>query len=137
MIARRFGTARGMLVIEVVGALAGLMIPLAQRDPLLALFVVGSFVNGAGVVAVNVIKSAWRQAYCPRHLLGRAVSAMQLLNYGAIPVGALAGGALGAALGTRTTVWVSSVGMAAGIGFLLAGPIRRDRDLPTAAPAVT
>jgi MFS family permease len=135
VISRRFGTARGMLIIEVVSALAGLMIPLAQRGPLLALFVVGSFVNGAGVVAVNVIKSAWRQAYCPRHLLGRAVSAMQLLNYGAIPIGALGGGALGAALGTRTTVWISSIGLAASIGFLLAGPIRRDRDLPTAAAA--
>ncbi|WP_433281504.1 MFS transporter [Pseudonocardia xinjiangensis] len=135
VISRRVGTARGMLIIEVVSALAGLMIPLAQRGPLLALFVVGSFVNGAGVVAVNVIKSAWRQAYCPRHLLGRAVSAMQLLNYGAIPIGALGGGALGAALGTRPTVWISSVGLAASIGFLLAGPIRRDRDLPTAAPA--
>jgi MFS family permease len=135
VISRRFGTARGMLIIEVVSALAGLMIPLAQRGPLLALFVVGSFVNGAGVVAVNVIKSAWRQAYCPRHLLGRAVSAMQLLNYGAIPIGALGGGALGAVLGTRTTVWISSIGLAASIGFLLAGPIRRDRDLPTAAAA--
>jgi MFS family permease len=135
VISRRFGTARGMLIIEVVGALASLMIPLAQRGPLLALFVVGSFVNGAGVVAVNVIKSAWRQAYCPRHLLGRAVSAMQLLNYGAIPIGALAGGALGAAWGTRTTVWLSSIGLVASIGFLLASPILHDRDLPTAARA--
>lgn len=135
VISRRFGNARGILIIEVVGALASLMIPLAQRGPLLALFVVGSFVNGAGVVAVNVIKSAWRQTYCPRHLLGRAVSAMQLLNYGAIPIGALVGGALGAALGTRTTVWLSSIGLAASIGFLLASPIRCDRDLPTAAPA--
>ena len=135
VISRRFGTARGMLIIEVVGGLAGLMIPLAQRGPLLTLFVVGSLVNGAGVVAVNVIKSAWRQAYCPRHLLGRAVSAMQLLNYGAIPVGALAGGAIGGAWGTRTTVWLSSIGMVASIGFLLASPIRRDRDLPTAARA--
>ena len=137
VISRCFGNARDILIIEVVGALASLMIPLAQRGPLLALFVVGSFVNGAGVVAVNVIKSAWRQTYCPRHLLGRAVSAMQLLNYGAIPIGALVGGALGAALGTRTTVWLSSIGLAASIGFLLASPIRYDRDLPTAAPAAT
>ena len=137
VISRCFGNARDILIIEVVGALASLMIPLAQRGPLLALFVVGSFVNGAGVVAVNVIKSAWRQTYCPRHLLGRAVSAMQLLNYGAIPIGALVGGALGAGLGTRTTVWLSSIGLAASIGFLLASPIRYDRDLPTAAPAAT
>jgi ABC-type transporter Mla maintaining outer membrane lipid asymmetry permease subunit MlaE len=62
---------------------------------------------------------------------------MQLLNYGAIPIGALVGGALGAALGTRTTVWLSSIGLAASIGFLLASPIRCDRGLPTAAPAAT
>ena len=89
----------------------------------------------AGVAAGNVIKGTFWQTYPPHQLLGRVTVSMQLLNYGTIPVGALLGGALGAAIGIRTTIWVMVVGCVLATLTLLAGPIRRHRDLPDQPPA--
>ena len=65
---------------------------------------------GVGVVAGNVLRSSFRQAYVPRHLLGRVVVGMQFLNYGGIPLGALAAGTLATLIGVRPTLWVAVVG---------------------------
>ncbi|MGW0432752.1 MFS transporter [Micromonospora sp. NPDC003197] len=130
-IARRFGTARGLILSELVGAPFGLLIPLAAPGPRLLLAVAGGVVLVAGVVAGNVIKGSFRQTYTPHHMLGRVTVSMNLLNYGTIPVGALLAGALGTALGVHTTMWIMMGGLALTGLILLVGPIRRDRDLPS------
>jgi MFS family permease len=130
-LARRFGTARGLLLSKLVSAPFGLLIPLTAAGPRLWCFVLGSTVLIGGVVAGNVITDSFRQAYCPPHLLGRALTSMQFVNFGTIPVGALLGGTLGTVLGLRPTLWVMT-GLFAVTGLLLfLGPLRRLRDLPT------
>jgi len=131
-IARRFGTAHGMLLCQLGAAPFGLLIPLTGPGPRLAFLLAGGLAIGTGVVAGNVIKSSFRQAYSPRHLLGRITVSMQLLNYGTIPVGAVLGGTLGTVLGIRPTLWVMTSGLLAAALTLLVGPIRRQRDLPGA-----
>jgi hypothetical protein len=111
----------------------GLLLPLAAPGPRLALAVAGGAVMVAGIAAGNVIKGSFRQVYTPRRLLGRVTVSMQLLNFGAIPVGALLGGALGSTLGPRATMWLMLAGVALVGLSLLASPIRHDRDFP--APA--
>src|SRR6185295_6273380 len=91
-LARRFATGRAMLLANLGAAPFALLIPLAAPGPRLALVVVGGVVVGTGVVAGNIIKGSFRQLYTPRHLLGRVLTGMQLLNYGTIPVGALLAG---------------------------------------------
>jgi MFS family permease len=130
-IARLLGTGRGLLLSELVCAPFGLLLPLTAPGPRLALVVVGGGVVAAGVAAGNVIKGSFRQTYTPHHLLGRVTVTMQLLNYGTIPVGALLGGALGAAIGIRPTLWIMMAGVVLAAFILLAGPIRRRRDLPS------
>jgi predicted MFS family arabinose efflux permease len=134
LLSRRLGSARAMLAANIGTAPFGLLLPLAAPGPLLGLAVAGGAVMVAGIAAGNVIKGSFRQAYTPRHLLGRVLVGMQLLNFGAIPVGALLGGTLGTTLGPRTTMWLMLTGVALAGLILLAGPLRRDRDLP-AAPA--
>ncbi|MDP9791956.1 MFS family permease [Catenuloplanes nepalensis] len=129
---RRFGTARTMLVVHLVTAPFALLVPLARPGAGLALVVAGGLVTTTGIVANNVLKGAFRQAYVPRPLLGRVINSMQLLNYGAIPVGALIGGALGTALGLRPTMWIMAVAITAATGLLFIGPLKHLRDLPTA-----
>ena len=107
-----------------------LLIPLSGPGPELALVVVGGFGIGTGVVAGNVIKGSFRQTYTPRQLLGRVVVGMQFLNFGTIPLGALLGGMLGAALGLRPTMWIMVVGVALAPLALLIGPAKRARDFP-------
>jgi MFS family permease len=130
-VARRFGSGRGLLLCEIACAPFGLLIPLTQPGLRLALLVLGGGVVAAGVSAGNVIKGSFRQTYTPRHLLGRVTVSMQLLNYGTIPVGALLGGALGAAIGLRPTMWITMSGVVLATFTLLVGPIRRRRDLPS------
>ncbi|MEU9885481.1 hypothetical protein [Sphaerisporangium sp. NPDC051011] len=55
---------------------------------------------------------------------------------GTVPLGALLGGALGDSLGVRPAMWIMTGGMTLTGLILLAGPLKRDRDLPE-APAVS
>ncbi|MEV4623172.1 MFS transporter [Asanoa sp. NPDC049573] len=131
-LARRFGSARVLLGGAILTPPCGLLLPLAEPGPRLALAVTGLTVLAAGVAAGNVVKGSFRQAYVPRDLLGRVTVSMQLLNYGTIPLGALIGGALGASLGPRPAVALTMCGVATAGLILLIGPIRTARELPAA-----
>jgi MFS family permease len=133
-VVRRFGTARGMLLAQLSTAPFGLLIPLAQPNGGLVLFVAGTLMIIAGVVAGNVILNSFRQTYCPPRLLGRVVATTLVVNYGALPVGALLGGVLGTLVGLRPTMWITMVGLVLTGLILVAGPIRRVRDLPAEVP---
>ncbi|MFE4022037.1 MFS transporter [Streptomyces sp. NPDC059101] len=130
-VAARIGTARATLLFELGLPTLALLIPLTTAGPGAALFVVGSFGVCAGVVGGNVLKSGFQQAYCPPALLGRVTASAAFLNYGTLPLGALLGGALGAALGVRTAMWIATAGVPLAALILLASPVRTTRDLPT------
>jgi hypothetical protein len=74
-----------------------------------------------------------RQQLCPDRLLGRVNATMELMTYGMMPLGALAGGVLGTLLGLRTTLLVAGLAILAASLFLVLSPVRRLRDLPAAA----
>jgi predicted MFS family arabinose efflux permease len=129
-LSRTVGSARGMIAANAAGGPFALLIPLTDQGPRLALVVLGGMGVGAAVVAGNVLKSSFRQAYTPRPMLGRVVVGMQFFNYGTIPLGAVIGGALGTALGLRPTMWLMAVGVALAPLALLVGPMKRSRDFP-------
>jgi predicted MFS family arabinose efflux permease len=129
-LARRFGSARGLVAAELGAAPFGLLIPLTTPGAGLWLTVAGGFVIGAGVAVGNVLKGTFRQTYTPHGLLGRVTVSMQLLNYGTIPLGALLGGALGTALGVRPAMWIIMSGLALTGLILLIGRLHQHRDLP-------
>jgi hypothetical protein len=127
---RAFGTARVLIWTSLGSGLAGLLIPLTAAGPRLACYVVGTAVIAGGIVVGNVIVASFRQAYCPPSMLGRVTASMRFLAYGAIPLGALAAGAFGTALGVRDGLWVVQVAFAASGLFLLTAHIRTVRNLP-------
>lgn len=53
--------------------------------------------------------------------------AFQAVNYGARPLGALAGGFLGTVLGLRPTLWIAVAGGTAGFAVLPPSPLPRFR----------
>jgi len=128
--ARWLGTARATLLCKVVLTPAGLLIPLATKGPGLVLFVVGSVLIIAGIVAGNVVWAGWMQSYYPTRLLGRVSTSTQVVNYGSIPLGAMLGGVLASHLGVRTAMWIMLGGLVASTLVLFAGPLPRLRDLP-------
>jgi predicted MFS family arabinose efflux permease len=69
----------------------------------------------------------------PGRMQARVAGAHMVVNYGVRPLGSLAGGALGAAIGLQPTLWIASVGAIAGLLWSVPSPLRTLRELPEAA----
>ncbi|MEU9129931.1 MFS transporter [Kitasatospora sp. NPDC048540] len=121
---RRAGHARGVWLPTVVGLPLGLLIPTAGGGSGLAAFVVGWCGCSFAIVAYNVAQVSLRQALCPDGALGRMTATMRFLTWGVMPLGALLGGALGAAAGTRPTLWAAQLGELLVPLILIASPLR-------------
>ena len=74
---------------------------------------------------------SFRQTYVPPALLARVVTGMQFVNLGAIPLGALLGGAAATVVGTRGAIWAMTILYAISGLILVLGPWRGRRDLPS------
>ncbi|MFD7483583.1 MFS transporter [Streptomyces mirabilis] len=98
---RRFGTARGLLLLQAATAPFALLMPLTTAGPELLLFATGGFFVGIGISVANIVVGSFRQTYCPPHLLGRVVATTMMINHSTIPVGSLLGGVLGDVVGYR------------------------------------
>jgi predicted MFS family arabinose efflux permease len=129
-VADAVGTARAMLLFELGLPTLALLIPLTSAGPGLALYTIGAFCIGVGVVGGNTIKATFQQSYCPPELRGRLAASSSFLNYGTIPLGALLGGTLGEVLGLRPALWILTAGVPLAGLILYFSPIRRHRDLP-------
>jgi MFS family permease len=73
-------------------------------------------------------------AVIPARLRSRVTGAFQAVNYGTRPLGAVAGGLLGTAIGLRPALWIAVAGGVAGSLVLLVTPVPRYR-LPAEADA--
>ena len=59
---------------------------------------------------LDITGGAIKAAVVPDRLRARVSGAYMVVNYGVRPLGALAGGLLGAAIGVRETLWIATVG---------------------------
>lgn len=94
----------------------------------------GIFLVGAGFMLINASQPLFnvnvisiRQVITPDHLMGRTTAAIRFIVWGALPLGALAGGFLGEAIGTRSTIVVIGAGFLVPAVMTLVSPIRRIR----------
>jgi MFS family permease len=131
-IARRFGTARGLLLCLVTTLPWLALLPLAFPGAGLVLAVAGNAVPAAGVVAANVLIGAFQQSYPPAAIRGRVIATANVVSYAADPVGAVLAGALGTALGVRAGIALMAAVVVSAGAVLLATPLRRTRELPEA-----
>ncbi|MCS0634271.1 MFS transporter [Streptomyces sp. LP05-1] len=134
---RRFGQARVIRLSALVSAPFGLLWPLSYGGAGAVLFAVGSGAVFFGAVVYNVAQVSLRQALCPPRLLGRMNATLRFVMWGTLPLGALAGGALADALGSRAALVCCAAGLLLFPLPLLLSPLRRLRDLPATATAVT
>jgi predicted MFS family arabinose efflux permease len=131
-VARWIGGARATLISSFAVA-GGLLMPVATPGVGVLFFGAGLFLSSFAVVVYNVNQVSFRQRLCPDRMLGRMNATIRFVVYGLLPVGALAGGAIGAAIGPRPTLWVAMSGEAVAAVWLLASPIRRMKDFPNQA----
>ncbi|MEU7480997.1 MFS transporter [Lentzea sp. NPDC042327] len=127
-----FGQARMIWLVPVLTWPFTLALPFVSGGWGLVLPMVGLAISVFGVVVYNVGQVSYRQAICPDHLLGRMNASIRWVVWGATPLGALTGGALGSWIGVVPTLWVSLVGAVLGMVWLLVSPLRSMRDLPAA-----
>jgi MFS family permease len=143
-LARRLGTGPTIVLSAIIFSLSALFIPLAPASMPLPFLTTSLAVMGFGGVVYNVNQVGLRQAITPERMLGRMNATMRFIVFGTMPLGAVTGGALGAAIGLRPALWIfAGVGCLAFLPVLLS-PVRSLRevpellaqDVPTPSPAV-
>jgi predicted MFS family arabinose efflux permease len=115
-----------LVLIPVAGA--GMPMPL-----ILALLIVSEFGAGLGVMILDINVGAVISARTPDRIRARSSGAFRFINYGIRPIGAVLGGALGATVGVRETLFVVTLASLLGVLWLVRSPVIRLRDLPDAS----
>jgi predicted MFS family arabinose efflux permease len=129
---RRIGSARIAWMSMTVFALPGLLIPLAGPGwgiHGVLLFAAGWISWTFSATLCSIALTSYQQATCPPELRGRVSAAQRWINWGTLPLGGLAGGALGTAIGVHATLWLAVIGANASGLWLYLSPLRGQRDL--------
>jgi len=134
-VGRRIGLGPAFLVGQILFPLPLVLVPLAagSRPVILAFLFTAEFFSGLGVMILDINAGSLITALTPHAVRSRATGAFRFVNYGIRPLGSLAGGGLGAAVGLRPALWITTVGALAGVLWLLPSPVLGIGQLPEAA----
>ncbi|WP_017239275.1 MFS transporter [Streptomyces sp. SS] len=132
-VVRRIGIGASLIVGFLGFTLPLLLIPLAGGPlPLVvAVMFAAEFLSCIGVMIADVAGGSLQMALIPDAVRSRVMGAYRTLNHGFRPLGALAGGLLGTAIGLRPTLWIATAGAVLAVLWLLPSPLPRMRELPT------
>jgi MFS family permease len=130
---RRLGLGRTLVIGAVLYPAALGLVPLARGGAAVAFLIAAEVASGFGLMLLDITGGSIRQALTPDRLRARVQGAYLAVNNGARPLGALAGGALGGAIGLRPTLWLAVAGGVASAALLLPSPLPRMRGLPAVA----
>jgi MFS family permease len=120
----RFGIGRTLIGLAALGGVTFVFIPLASPSDAFALLVVAFLGFGYCALGTNIISISLLQAITPDRLLGRMNASRRFVVWGVVPLGGLAGGALGSHLGLRETIWIGTIGASFAFLPILLSPIR-------------
>lgn len=126
----RLGLGRTLIGAAWMIGLAMLIVPLAHGPvALAAAFLIAAQLGDMAWPIYNINETSLRQAITPDRLLGRVNSAAHLLFWGALPLGAFAGGAIAQSIGIRQTMVIGALGSLLSALWLSFSPIRHLRKL--------
>jgi len=131
-LAARIGVGWAYVAGTILFPVPVVLVPLAggPMPLILAMLFAAEFCSGFGVMVLDISIGAIFAAVIPDQLRSRVTGAFQAVNYGTRPLGALAGGAMGALIGLRPALWVATVGGSLAFLWLLPSPLPRFR-MPT------
>jgi MFS family permease len=131
---RRFGFGPVLIGSALAFGLSGLLVPLAVLFPRVAVVMVvaSEFGQWMAILVYYVGAISVRQAMTPDRLMGRVNATIRFVAGGALPLGALLGGALGSVIGLPLTLVVAELGTLLGVVWLALSPVRTLRALPSA-----
>ncbi len=129
-VTKLIGAGRTIPVTALLMAPAMALTPLAvlvSRSWQFVFLIGGGFLFFALVVIYNITQVSYRQRVCPPKLLGRMNASTRFIVWGTQPIGALAGGLLGAAFGIVPVLWITVGGtVLAAMPVVLSPLIRMD-----------
>jgi Na+/melibiose symporter-like transporter len=129
---KALGLGRAMAV-SIIGVSASpflLLIPRSASPVAVLVLFIGWLGHGCGISIWNVNTITLRQALTPMRLLARMNATYRMLLFGALPVGALAVGVLGSAVGLRSALTVSVIALTSPVLWMLFSPVFRLAEMP-------
>ena len=128
----RVGVGRAIVIGVVMVGLSDLATPLVggTATTIIGVLTAASFLFSVGATVSGVALVSLRQAVTPIPLQGRMNGAMNSLEIGLVPIGALIGGVLGQTIGMREILFLAAVGEIAAVLWVLFSPVWSQRDLP-------
>jgi len=103
------------------GLVASVLLALSVAEPYAALAAAGFFFLGIGPILWVISTTTLRQAVTPAALLGRA-SALNIMSYGARPLGAAIGAGIGGIMGADACLYLAVAGFGAQALVILLSP---------------
>ena len=133
-VSRRIGIGPAFVFGCVLFTVPLVLVPLADgpHRVVLAMLFAAEFLSGLGVMILDIAAGSIFAAQIPEQLRARVSGAYGFVNNGIRPLGSLAGGALGAWIGLRPTLWIATLGALLGVLWLLPSPLPRLKELPEA-----
>jgi MFS family permease len=130
--ARRFGLGPMIVTTRLAASATGFLTVLAGGPrPVAAAMLFASQLIGDPIHAMGDIgEMSVRQSITPDRFLGRTNAAMELLQTGAVPVGALLGGWLGSVIGARATLFIAVCAFTVRGLWLMRSPLRGYDEVP-------
>jgi MFS family permease len=131
-LATRIGVGPALIFSYVLFPAPLILLPMANGASVpvaVVVFLVAEFLSGLGVMILDIVGGAIQTAVIPDEMRARIAGAHRTVNYGIRPIGALLGGALGAAIGVVPTLWIATVGAVISVLFLLPSPIPKMRQI--------
>ena len=124
-VASRIGIGPAIAVGAVLFPAPLLAIPLAggPKPFVYALLFAAEFLAAVGVMIFDINQNSLTLLVTPHRMRPRQIAVSRVFNYGVRPLGALAGGLLGAAIGLRPALLVTGAGALLGVAFLVASPV--------------
>ena len=131
-VARRIGIGPAIAVGAVLFPAPLLAIPLAAgpKPVVYTLLFAAEFFAAVGVMIFDINQNSLTLLVTPQRMRPRQIAISRVFNYGVRPLGAIAGGLLGAAIGLRPALLVTGGGALLGVVFLLASPVLAVHDPP-------
>lgn len=133
-IKRVLGLSRTLTVAIFAVCASPLLLLIPRGAGLLSMIVLvaGWLGHGLGISVWNVNTVTLRQVVTPPRLLARMNATYRMLLFGALPAGAMAGGALGSTVGLRPALIVAVVVLTTPIAWTFFSPVFRLTEMPSA-----
>lgn len=129
------GLGRVLIAAKSMSGIAVLVLATAAPARAVPTLIAATGIMACGITVYNIAQVSLRQAVTPTGMLARMNASVRFAVWGTLPVGAMAGGYLASAIGTRATLWlIAGIGLLSCLPLMLTREVRALRTFPAQLP---